>query len=254
MSFTCKNGPVHQHSTVTESKICWGLIAPPAPVAAPAKSWQTPRATQRQLDYVRDLGGDIKFASSLSVERCSKYIDNLKAKKATAPVERRAVVTDPRLDMVKALLPRVPSGYYAVQKQAGDAIKFIRISRPKVRANVRSNRFAGATKIQTQHGPRLEEAGALWPSGSWSIWDHFLPDALLLLVSDHHTAARRYAKEIGNCMRCNADLTDDRSRHYGIGPECEQKDGWEWAIEIVDEEHGASYEQLKARGLINLSS
>lgn len=253
MSITCKNGSVHSHSTVTESKICWGLIPAPTPAPAPAKSWQTPRATQRQLDYIKDLGGDCNFAAALSVERCSKYIDNLKASKAAAPAERRAAVTDdPRLAMVKALIEKVPSGYFAVQRESGAPIKFIRISRPKVRNGVRSNRFAGAIKIQTQHGPRLQEAGALWPGGQWSIWDSFLPDALLLLVSDFHTCARRYAKEKGTCMRCNADLTDSRSRHYGIGPECENY--WPWVLEEVDEENGMTFEQMRARGLIDLTS
>jgi len=248
MSIMCKNGPVHSHETVTESKICWGIIS--RPVAPPPAAPPLPAlATQRQLDYIKDLGGDPVHAAKLTREQASKYIDRLKA---GAPATRRpAVSEDPRLAMVRGLIERVPIGYYAVQKESGAPIKFIRLSRPKVGGR---NRFAGALKIQTQHGPRLEEAGALWPGGQWSIWNHELPEMLLLLVSDHRRCNKLYAQEIGRCMRCNAELTDDRSRHYGIGPECEQKMGYGWVIEERDEEQGASFESLRARGLINLTS
>jgi hypothetical protein len=45
-------------------------------------------------------------------------------------------------------------------------------------------------------------------------------------------------------------LTDDRSRHYLIGPDCDDKPQWKWVIEEVDDKNdGLSYEQLVARGL-----
>ena len=201
-------------------------------------------ATERQIDYVKILGGDAVHAAKLTKLDCSKYIDELKAKGGGRTVHE----TDPRLAMIVGLIDQIPHGYFAVQKESGAAIDFIRISRPKPGAKTR---FAGSTKFQTQHGPRLEVAGVLWPSGQFSIYDHRLPELLLQVVADYRSCAMLYAEKIGQCMRCNAELTDDRSRFYGIGPECENY--WTWAIEAVAERKGMTFEQAKRRGLINIS-
>lgn len=245
MSFICKNGSTHSHQTVIESKICWGILRPPAP--------PTPVVdliTKRQRDYIEVLGGDLTYAAKLNKAEASDYISKLRMIPKPMPVpEEKKRVTDPRLDMLKGLIDMIPTGYYAVTPQSGAHIDFLRLSRPKVTARTQ---FRGSLKIQTQHGPSLDLAAVLWQSGNWSIYKNTVIDMLMLLVTDHHTAAMRYAKEIGTCMRCNAELTDDRSRHYGIGPECETKMGWGWVIPVTDERNGMSFEVMRSRGLINL--
>lgn len=154
---------------------------------------------------------------------------------------------DPRLNMVKALIDLVPSGYFAVQTESGAHIDFLRISRPT------KKQYAGTTKVQTQHGPNLDVEAVLWPSGKWSVYKRGVIEMLMLLVADIHTAAVRYAEKMHTCMRCNAELTDPRSRHYGIGPECELKMGYGWVIEEKDERAGGSYEYLLARGLVTVN-
>lgn len=243
MSFTCKNhGVIHRHDTIVQSKICWGILPPPTPIAPPPSL-----VTDRQIQYIRDLGGDALYAAKLTREQASDYISKLKLKPQT-PKEKR--VSDPRLDLIKGMIDLIPEGYYAVQEESGARIDFVRLSRPKPNARTR---YAGCTKFQTQHGPQLDDAAVIWPSGNWSIWKNSITDMLMLLVADHHSAAMRYAREIGRCMRCNAELTDDRSRHYGIGPDCEHKNGWGWVIPTVDEKNSATFETLRARGLINVS-
>lgn len=148
-----------------------------------------------------------------------------------APAPQRPV--DPRHEMIAGLLPMVRDGYYAVQEYDGGHVDFLRISRPK------KNKFATAIKVQTVHGNpmsvKLSDAvAALWPSGTLSMYNRSgrIEDMLLLLVADSQNAARLYAQKMEHCCRCNASLTDDRSRHYGIGPECEKH--WPHIIEIVD--------------------
>lgn len=153
-------------------------------------------------------------------------------------------MTDPRLDLIKGMIDLVPDGYYATQKESGATVDFLRISRPT------RGKFAGTLKVQTQHSERWENVLILWPGGTWSTFDFRAIDMLLLVIADHHTCARRYSVELQACCRCNTQLTDDRSRHYLIGPECEKH--WPWALEEVDnmeENLGLTYEQLVDRGL-----
>jgi hypothetical protein len=243
--FHCKHGTPHQHSTVLESKICWGIIAPARPTSvippappAPAVRMSSPR----QRSWLSDLGHPESETVAWTYDQASAKITEL----TTSAPRRPRMSDDPRLPMVKALIEMVPDGYYAVQAESGAHIDFLRISRPKKR------QYAGTTKIQTQHGPNLDVEAVLWPSGQWSIYKRGVIDMLMLLVADSHTAARRYATKKGRCMRCTADLTDRRSRHYGIGPECEK--ARPWAIEEVDEMNdGHSYEWLAARNLVTVN-
>lgn len=237
MSFRCGKC-LATHETTLEARVCYGLVRPPAPVVShysdPHEYGREP-VTRNQLDYIRALGGDMTYAVKLSKPDASQYIDKLKAGKSSTS-RSRSVPEDPRLGLIKGMIDAVPDGYFAVQKEEGATVHFLRLSHPKIRAGVSRNRFAGALKIQTQHGPRLEVAAVLWPGGTWSLYaGNAVIDMLMLLVADWQGATQRYAEKLGHCMRCNAELTDDRSRHYGIGPECETKPGWEWVIPMVDE-------------------
>lgn len=68
-----------------------------------------------------------------------------------------------------------------------------------------------------------------------------LPD-----ISEHyyelmaHPAKYRaaYGQDAHRCGDCNRELKHPRSKHYGIGPECETKPENQYLIEIVDEANG----------------
>lgn len=241
-SITCKNGgAVHSHSSVIESKICYGIIrSTPAPAPVP-----TPMVTERQLDYIRDiLKGDAVYAAKLTRKQASAYIDELKKrpKVITTPAPEDEpmpveVAKTTKSDMIKSLISMVPDGYFAVREQEGAPITFLKISRPK-----RGN-FRDGIKISSQHGPSLEVRWVLWPSGRVSVYrwpGHEIEDDLLILMADWKSATRLYAEKKKKCGRCNTDLTDPRSRFYLIGPECEKH--WPWWIDDVAAERGGYWE------------
>lgn len=241
MSFKCKNGPEHTHETVYQSRVCWGLVKPDTHAAPFVKL-----ATDAQLKFIKDLGGDPVHAAKMPIPEASSYIDELKRRKhavtvAPEPAPAPKVdMTDKRLEFVKVMLSSISPGYYAVQAEEGAEIFFLRISQPK------NGKYKGAIKVQSLHGtasskPRSEDALVLFPTGKYYFMakyfsDHFrrerLIEAIMLLVTDAWGAQRRYSEKIGRCCRCNAALTDERSRHYGIGPECEKY--WPQIIELVD--------------------
>jgi len=275
----CTNGGTqHYHSSVQESKVCYGLApssalptatVPSSGPSALTPSWHLRPVSDKQLWKLEQLGGSAcaKAAKYLNRGQASALIDELlhpeKEAKVTQPdptpapppspkcaecgqqgfhltgcsFNRRAArPVDPRHAMIAGLLTMVPDGYYAVHEYEGGPIDFMRVSRPK------KNKYAGAIKVQTVMGSWMnvrlkgEPDAALWPSGSLSVYDRSgrVEDRLLLLVADAQGAARRYAKKLGHCCRCNASLTDEKSRHYGIGPECVKH--WPHIVEQVDME------------------
>jgi hypothetical protein len=154
------------------------------------------------------------------------------------------------------MLAAIPSGYYAVRPDTETPYVFMRLARP-----VHGKR-KGWVKVQTQHGETLYDRW-LWNPGNLDpstnvirlTWNkstlpgnQSIEDLILLMIVDHRAAAREYAREIGNCHRCNKDLTDERSRWYGFGPECEKS--LEGEKDEIDDENGGTYEELKMRGLI----
>ena len=222
-SIMCLNGAVHTHHSVYESKVCYGIIAPPRP-ASPV----VPQVTGRQLDYIKDLGGDLTIARRMSRADASSYIDKLRKRPKEANVTTPTAILDPRAEMVKGLIPAVPKGYYAVGNGPDEgALYFVFVNRPT------SGKYKGAVKLSTQHGDRWVLRGVLWPSGSFSILDKRIIDALMLIVPDHIGAAIRYGQQVGHCARCNAQLTDARSRLLTIGPECEKL--WPAYVEEVEQ-------------------
>lgn len=240
-SIICGHNTAHRHSSVVEVKTCYGLIPayrptpPPAPALPPRDC-----VTAAQLSYIEKLKGDMTYAHKLTKSEASKYIDELKARPVvTAPTPARAT------KVPVELLDMVPDGYYAVQPDSTTPFTFLKVLRPK------SGKYKDSFKVSTQHGPNWDEAFIRYPSGRLWIPKPHVEESILLVLSDYRWAARNYAREIGTCCRCNTELTDERSRHYGIGPDCETKHRWEWVIQTVDEENdGMSYETLKARGVL----
>jgi len=244
MSFTCTNGSVHKHDLVYEARVCYGFVRPPAQPVRPFEVHELP-VTDRQLRYIESLGGDTVHAAKLTKKAASDYIKRLLqgGSVSTAPSTPAAPAkrpVDPRLGLLTGLFDQVRDGYYATQVDGSAPIRFLRISTPK---RGRTAISQAARKIQSQHGPRWEVAGALWPSGQWSIYDSRIIEQLMLVVTDQRGCLKRYSKELGHCCRCNTELTDERSRHYGIGPECEKH--WPDVINEVDEENdGMPFEHL----------
>jgi len=246
MSIRCKNGTEHSHETVAESRACW--TGQPAPVASPTAVSPAPLlsadvefATERQIWRVGKEGGDQDHARRLTKMQCIKYIDGLIKMNA----EKGAPVEDPRQKAIIQMLSLVPDGYFAVHPDDETPYTFLRLTRPK------KGKFQGTTKVQTQHSDILKPFLTVWPSGK--VWkrEHTALDKLELLVANYRDAGIAYAREMNHCMSCGKQLTDPRSRHYGVGPECEREKGFDWLIAQIDEQHGHTFEWLFSKGMVS---
>lgn len=166
------------------------------------------------------------------------------APQAPRPVAHTPAPTPPTppvwpLKTPLAMIREMRDGRYAVQHDDLDPLKFIRISRPK------QGRKRNAIVIQTQHSDDYRDRIIIWPSGRWSILDKRVDEYLIYVAADPVTAAIRYGMELGRCSRCGRELTDERSRYYAIGPECEQH--WPDLINRIEDEYG-EYQPGKKRG------
>lgn len=227
----CRNKEVwpntHSHSTVAESRRCWSNVQsaprPASPPVSPPVSVR--RVSENQLNLIERLNGDVIHAYKLTFNEADALIKRLLQEQEGKKKEKKV---DPKLTMVTGMLKGIPDGNYAAQAEEGDRIDFLRITRPD------KGKFKGALKVQSRHSDTLRTDAVLWPSGIWSVYYSYVVDALLMVVADRRGCMRLFAKELGQCCICGKSLTDERSRHYGIGPECE-KDHPE-IIEEVDNE------------------
>ena len=129
------------------------------------------------------------------------------------------------------LLEKVPDGNFAVREEEGAEVVFMRLSRP-----VRG-KYMNCIKVQTQHAEARVVKWVRWDSGRISIYSNTIEEKMLLLITSYKEAARLYAQALGRCARCNTELTDERSRWIGVGPECEKY--WSW---ILDDRRSAAEE------------
>lgn len=136
------------------------------------------------------------------------------------------------LHMVKMLKP----GRYAMRTDESRPYVFFRVSCPE------TGRRQGVFKIQTQHGDNLRDRIEYLPNGRITKFDPSridgtsLEDWVTMLLPVQHEAALDYGMELGRCCRCGADLTDEESRYFGIGPECTKY--WPWIHEMVEASRG----------------
>lgn len=126
------------------------------------------------------------------------------------------IASKSKLETMMPLFDAIPDGYYGIDLGDGSSIKYLRIDK------VTHGTKKGARKVQTIHGDALDDAWIKWPSGRVTVYKSGVEDLILAAMTDHMGAMRRYARTIGRCCRCGKRLTDERSRHYGIGPECEK--------------------------------
>ncbi|MFD5451621.1 MULTISPECIES: DUF6011 domain-containing protein [Streptomyces] len=139
--------------------------------------------------------------------------------------------TDAQFGVPRAMVDLVENGYYAVREAEHSDWVFLRVSRPD------SGQHKDHIKIQSQHGERLKLVCLVLPPESsvgYSVINGQVKDLIITLVVNPKMAAVQYGREVGQCCRCGKPLTDNRSRHYGIGPECEKY--WPDIIELVDED------------------
>lgn len=252
------------------------IAATPAPVKRiPKRSGGRPWSTLNQLKYIRDLGGDVVYAEYMTKHEASVYIDGMKSERyetgivetvdeftgkprrwnrdltgpasideaPSRPIDSLDEITDAitgepwaakRETIVPVpLLEMVPHGYYATQLEEDADVTFLRVKKPTMWDERKGIKLI----VQTQHGERLEDAFVVYNDGRVDVLKVSVEEAINLLISDQYGAARRYAKLISRCCRCNKELTDDRSRKYGIGPECEKH--MRWMIDLVDMESEA---------------
>lgn len=275
-SITCKHGVTHTHSSVEESKRCWQgpplTSAPPVPASPPVSqepAWRSKPSTPEQWARVDKEGGDATYAAKLLRGPCSDYIQSLikgtpwrpPGQVQLAPVapplpptpapqpERRSRVSDdPRLPIIATMVRLIPEGYYATAPDGDDRHNdFVRI----VTQKGKRSHWQGALTVQTQHSDRWSDPRiAFWPSGSVSTYDggQSCIGMVQEIVADYKTAALRYSILNTRCMRCGAKLTDDRSKHYLVGPECERLHHYIWPIIFADEWNDANFEQLRHVG------
>jgi hypothetical protein len=137
----------------------------------------------------------------------------------------------------QVMVENMRDGRYAVAPGTAGAEKdqhvFIRVSRPK------TGKKKGALVIQTQHSDDYRPFITFWPSGQIYVakQNDRLDQALLMVAADPFTSAMKYAELWNVCSRCGKQLTDAKSRWYGIGPECEKH--WPEIINYVNETRGA---------------
>ena len=157
-----------------------------------------------------------------------------------ATVRSQIVPTRPRPNTWQFKTPRVMveqmrEGRYAVEVtlpgQPTDWV-FVRVSRPT------RGKKAGCLVLQTQHSDYYKPLLTIYPSGSVYFFkaSEKLDMALMMIAADPYTSAINYGRELGCCSRCARELTDERSRHYSIGPECEKS--WPEIINYINETKG----------------
>lgn len=238
------------HTYAWEARNCYGLgpfaqaSAQTGMLAQSAPTRRADAATESQISYVDSLltklsekGADTsvypdaefvrdrysKSGASSLIDRLKKALREAENMTSNYNAPNRGVSSIP-IDMLKS----VPDGYYAVRPDSITPYTFFRVSRPK------SGRYAGTVKVQTQHGEDYKLAFVIWnPQADQpriTVYNTTIEDKLLLLVVDPNGAHIAYGQEIGRCCICGKELTDERSRYFGIGPDCETRHGY-----IVDQ-------------------
>ena len=160
--------------------------------------------------------------SVAQVRACGRRAASQSASPISSAVRTQQTPAAPawELKTPRAMIEAMRDGYYAVSPEGGndfDSHVFIRVSRPK------RGRNNGCLVIQTQHSDNLHPFLVIYPSGRALLYQRKdrVDMSLLMIAADPYTPAIQYSKLHKVCCRCHKKLTDERSRWYGIGPECE---------------------------------
>lgn len=181
-----------------------------------------------QLDYLRKLKADpsiISWARQSQRGFVGDMIEQIKSMKGHQQGGRR--VSD-KTDIPLSLLKNMPDGYYAARPDSTVPYTFFRVSRPV------KGQYKGVIKVQTQHGDNLKMMLTLDPTEDFlKFIDRRTEDVLLYAAIDPRGCQLEYGQALNHCCKCGKSLTDDRSRFFGIGPDCEQ-DHPDYIEEVVD--------------------
>lgn len=124
------------------------------------------------------------------------------------------------------LLFTMHEGNYAVNYRGSERIDFMRLSIVKPRRSG-YNYYIGWMRVQTLHGDQWYDRAYIKSDGKYrmlsaSMGSDRIAEMLSLVIVDMPKAAADFGHMLERCCRCGRTLTDERSRWYAIGPECEQ--------------------------------
>lgn len=140
---------------------------------------------------------------------------------APAPKPQLQEMLEP---LPKMMVDKITDGRYAITADDNTETIFLRKYTYKDDAK---NRFAGCSLLQHRIAEEWHNHTVYWPSGKLTRISHSykgmeFPEAWAQVFADPQDAAHRFAEREHRCCSCGTNLTDARSRHYGIGPECEK--------------------------------
>jgi hypothetical protein len=175
-----------KHASEKQIQFIHGLIDERDLHASP-KFFDTVNAMDAE-ELVRYLAGMKAKATTLNVAQASQWIERLK----TLPLKSQRILSTQ---------PTVDAGHYAVEHEG--VLKFYRVTKPT------EGRWAGYTFLDVYASDERHP-----------IRNRSTKNEILGLIAADPDAGPRYGREIGSCYVCNRTLTDETSRHLGIGPVC----------------------------------
>lgn len=170
------------------------------------------RATEPQLDFIRDLMDERTITEEARAEAEAKLEAGITKKDASRWIERLQSLPrarKPKTESRNSPLPDVPAGRYAVDNEEGK-LTFYVVDRPE------EGRWAGWIFLSVMASDEKHPIKGFAAKRT----------ILQKIAVDPAGASRRYGLEIGKCGVCGRTLTDEESRAYGIGPICREKTGW----------------------------
>lgn len=263
-------GKGHAHPSVADVRACYGLGSgarvAPAPVPAPsAVTGRTDRhvvftesePTPRQVSTIARLGGVLP--SGCTRGQASSIIGQLYEKAKAKETRVSTPTTSPYYgvssyakefpfpaSLIYALVQNSErdQARFAVSRSGSDAddLVFLRVSLIKPYKSGKRRAYQGCVKIQTQHSDDLIDRFVIDPNGKYrsestTMGADTMAGILASVVVDPRGAAARYGRAKEQCCVCGKTLTDERSRWYGIGPDCETR--WPEIIVESDDDRGA---------------
>ena len=224
MAFSCHhcNG---SHDTVAEGRVCAKFEERRTAEANRAAAynrvtpWQELDATANQVSFIADLSKKkgVPTVKPDNRAHASRLIAYLKAKPDVKNPEQPGFQLDFRM------VNLIKSGRYAVRADDTSPYIFIRVLRPT------TGKLRGMLKIDTQHSDQwikrlvFSSSGALMYHRRGMHHGQSLSELLTLIMVNQAEGAWNYAELLGACGACGKTLTDERSRYYHVGPDCERK-------------------------------
>jgi len=188
--------------------------------------------TTEQLNKARRLGIDLHRAWKRGP--LGDEIDRVLAERGQSVTAE--VPEPPKTKVPLDMLQKAGDGYFAVRLDANRPHTFFRLNTIKPIAGVRRKLPIGTFTVETLHGDNRRWMLTIFPNGNVKEYDLSKEDELLMVCVDPNGGRIEYGIEIGSCGICGKTLTDERSRWYGIGPDCEKRNGI--LISIVENKYG----------------